>query len=324
MDKQTLDKLKYLINKRKSVDEICSILQVEVKELYDMVLYLKSLGSSYDIIDSVPQKVKNNNGITGLTAVKHLGISEKFNSEVSIEEDSKFKICLLSDVHYGSIYDRPDLMERIYRECENRGIRHIFCCGDLTNGNYSNRPSFLEYSKIYKSGDMIDYVANTHPESCDIKFYTIAGNHDTSYLCTEGIDIIEQIAKVRPDIVYLGQDLADITLGPLKMRMYHGCDKKRPTIEDRLTRFYDKMDESFKPDILQIGHIHHSLYLPIGFTHIFQTAALIDQMPPEISHNMPCERSCWFVTIQYDEEGNIVKITPEIEAFHYGRKRKID
>ena len=320
MDKQTLDKLRYLINKKRSVEEICSILEVEINTLYEMVLYLKAQGKPYDIIDNVPQRVKPD--CPGIPAVTHLNIREKFNSEMTIEEKPRFSICLLSDVHYGSLYDRPDIMARIYRECENRGINHIFCSGDFTNGNYSNRPEFLACSRIYKSEDMIDYVANIHPTSDTIKFYTIAGNHDTSFLCIEGIDVIAKIAELRNDIVYLGHDLADICLGPLRMRMYHGYDRKRPSIEDRLTRLYNKIEDDFKPDILQIGHIHHSLYMPIGTTHIFQTAALIDALPVEFSHNMPCERSCWFVTFEYDEEGKIRKVNPELEFFDEARCRK--
>ena len=320
MDKQTLDKLKYLINKHKSTEEICSLLDIEINTLYEMVLYLKSLGQNYDILDNTPQKI--NLSQRKLILPNLPKIEDDFKPSLSLKEENTFKMCLVSDIHYGSLYDRPDLMRKIYEECLKREISHIFCSGDFTNGNYTKRPSFLSQAKIYKASEMIDYVTNIHPKSDYITFYTIAGNHDLSYYYMEGIDICAQIAKLRSDIVYLGPDLADVNLGPVHMRIYHGCDKKRITIEDRLTRFYDKLSDTSKPDILQIGHIHHSLYLPMGGTHIFQTGALINQMPYATSEGLACEKSCWFITIKYDENGLIEKVIPEIKFFDKPRVRK--
>ncbi len=318
LTKQELDRLKYLINKRASIEEICAKLNVEIEKLYEMVMYLKKQGGNYDIIDSQICKITPSGYVKNFV---HHSINEKDLGNLYIPETSPFTICLLSDVHYGSTYDRPDIMVQIYEECKRRGVTKIFCCGDLTNGNYVNRPFIFNATKICKAEEMIDYVANIHPLYEDITFYTIAGNHDTSYLCMEGIDVIAKIAQLRPDIVYLGNDLADINIGGLKMRMFHGFYKKRLTVKQRITKLYDKMDDEFKPDILQLGHIHQSLYMPIDRTHIFQTGALLDDNPHDY-RNPHSERSCWFVTIECDELGNIVKVTPEIQFFGFTKTLK--
>lgn len=300
MDQETINKLKYLIGKKKTLEEIKEVLGLETYVIYGLVQILKEEGRLYDIIDGQPVKVK----------------APFQNSDVyHIEADNQEQFCFVSDPHYGSKYDRPDIMRAIYQECDERGITSIFCCGDLTDGYYPNRQNHVYELKAVGADQQTEYVVNTHPYSDHIKFYTITGNHDFTHERNDGFDIGKAVAKERSDIVYLGQDQADVQVGRLKIRMYHGKGKNAYAKSYKAQRYFETISQDERPDILQLGHIHESFYMNEDDCHILQTGALLDQTPYARQQGMRTERSCWFVTIGYDGRGKISKIIPELQKF---------
>lgn len=305
MDKQILDKLKYLINKKKPLNEICGILGKETYQIYEMILYLKHMGFNYDIIDGVPQKVKNP-GITYPAS--------------SLAIDQNEEIVFLADPHYGSVYDRPDIMDYIYAECDKRGIRYIFCAGDFTDGYYPQNPQNAYMQKVHGAMPMIDYVTHTHPYSKNITFFTLSGNHDDMFLKTDGISICAEIAKVRPDIVYLGGDSANITFGPVKMFIAHGYGSKRRDL--RVEHYTQMFSDDAKPDIIALGHIHQAFYETVGSTHILQTGALINFGENRKRKCDTSDRSCFFTKFSFDEDGNLEAVNPELKKFGRTRVRR--
>ena len=309
MDKEILNKLKYLINKKKTVDEMCLALDLEPFELFEYVKYLKLLGSDYDIINGIPSKIN----------------SDIYRHSMRIQGKTSIKICFVSDLHLGSLYDRPDILRWIYRECEKREINSIFCSGDYTDGYYPRRPNYSKNQKVSGFKETLEYVLNIHPYSRYVNFYTVAGNHDKTFKDSDNKDICEEVAQRRNDIIYLGQDTADVNLGDIDLRIYHGYGEAKKSYFERVKKYYDSI-EGNKPDLLQMGHIHHSFYTSFDQTHIFQTASITDQPPFVGNSDLGLERSCWFVEIEYDEFGNVTKVIPELVTLGsaMGRELKIN
>ena len=306
-EKELINKLYYLICKHKTTEEICFELNVDLNDLYELVLKLRRTNDDCNLV----------NGILSKDPI--LRKSELF----SIAPKNKELVCFVSDIHYGSVFDRPDLMKKIYKLCDYFGIDTIFCCGDLTDGYYPRRASYGKYQKVSKAKDVIEYVANVHPFSRNITFYSIAGNHDRTFVDSDDVEIIKQIAYQRPDIVYLGQDNADVDFAGVKIHLYHGYGKAKKNIDARVQKYYDLFSDGAKPDIVQLGHIHHSFYKQINQTTIIQNAALIDQMPNLDEFGYSCEKSCWFATLEYDSDGNLVRVLPALEDLGHVRKREI-
>ena len=306
-EKELINKLYYLICKHKSTDEICFELNVDLNELHDLVLKLRQTNDDCDLV----------NGILSKDPI--LRKSEMF----SIAPKNKELVCFVSDIHYGSVFDRPDLIRKIYKICECFGIDTIFCCGDLTDGYYPRRSSYGKYQKVSRARDVIEYVVNEHPYSRNITFYTIAGNHDRTFIDSDDVEIIKLISNQRRDIVYLGQDNADVDFAGVKIHLYHGYGKAKKNIGARVQKYYDLFDEESKPNIIQLGHIHHSYYKKINQTYIIQNAALIDQIPLLDERGYSCEKSCWFATLEYDEAGNLIGVIPAIQEFDCARKRTL-
>lgn len=298
MEKQTLNKLKYLINKRKTIDEICEILGLSYREVLEYTKYLSLLGFNYEEKDG--KFIKTPGGI--------------YIHTLAVLDSHTIEICLVSDLHYASVFDRVDIMEKIYEECEKRGIDSIFCSGDVTDGYYPKRPNYQKNQRVVGYDATLEYVLNVHPYSRYIKFYTIAGNHDKTFKQSDNKNICEEIAKKRSDIIYLGEDQADVRIGNMFLHIYHGYGKNNKSLMDRIHAYYKKIQEN-APDLLQMGHIHHSFFDVINGTYAFQTAALTDQEPHFDEHNWGCERSCWFVKVSFDEFGNVINVEPELKTF---------
>ncbi|MBQ6840669.1 MAG: metallophosphoesterase [Bacilli bacterium] len=298
MDTDKLNKLKYLINKKKSTDEICEALGFQLAELYEYVKYLKGVGCDYDIVNGIAVKTD----------------PEVYQHQIYLGNTRLIKACFVSDPHYGSEYDRPDIMRFIYNECERRGIDKIICAGDLSDGFYPDRETYSKHQKVVGFDKMLEYILNVHPYSRYIKFYTIGGNHDFTFKKYENKDIIEEVAYRRDDIIYLGQDVADLSLGDLSLRVYHGYGSGKKTMLERAQKYYNSI-EGNKPDIIQMGHFHHSLFTVFNDTYLLQNAALIDQTPYAEHSKFGTERSCFFVTIEIDEFGNIIRFIPEVVPF---------
>lgn len=304
-EKELINKLRYMICKKKTTEEICSKLDVDLKRLHDLVIKLRETNDDCDLVNGV------------LTKDPILRRSDLF----SIKPHNRELICFVSDIHYGSVFDRPDLIRKIYKTCEYLQIDTIFCCGDLTDGYYPRRSSYGKYQKVSKAKDMIEYVVNEHPFSRNITFYSIAGNHDRTFVDSDDVEIIRQIANIRPDIVYLGQDNADVDFDGVKIHLYHGYGKAKKNIESRVQKYYDLFGEDAKPDIIQLGHIHHSFCRKINQTTIIQNAALIDQMPLLDERGYSCEKSYWFATLKYDDDGNLIDVIPSLQEFNQARNR---
>ena len=293
-----LNKLKYLIDKNYSLSEISSALDMSEYELYSFLLILKQRGYSYDIISGIP----TNKAI----------IASNFDNPVVIESKNKTQICLVSDIHYASCADRLDVIDEIYCICEERGIDTIICAGDLTDGYYPKRSSYNKTQRVYGFNSTKEYVVNNHPFSPYIKFYSISGNHDQTFYELESSSIIGEIAKAREDIKFIGDNMSLVDFNGIKIFVYHGSGKAK-SLKEKINKYYQNIPIDQKPDILQLGHIHHSYFDRINNTFIVQCAGLVDQNSYARRLDLPLEISAFFLNISKD--GDEIKVDYENKSF---------
>ena len=77
---------------------------------------------------------------------------------------------------------------------------------------------------------------------------------------------MKSIAKERDDIKYLGADAADMKIGKLKIRLYHGVGGLAYAKSYKLQKYLDAIPIEERPDILQTGHIHQSFYMKLHYS----------------------------------------------------------
>ena len=303
MEKELIDKLKYLINKKKSLQEICNILELKDYEVIGIVELLKQDGELVDYINGQIIKLK-----------KPQKSDEVYVIPNNLEH---LKLLLISDTHLASKYDRVDILRYLYAKAEDNGTNYILHSGDLTEG-LSGRPQQLYELKENSYTGQRDYVIDKYPKS-DVPTYLVSGNHDLWWIKQCGSDIVKDICHSRDDLHYLGSDCEDLKIGKLKLRLYHGKGGGAYAKSYKLQKYLDSIPLEERPHILQTGHIHQAFYMKQDKTHCFQTSCLQDLTSFERSMGFNNDKSCWWVDIDMDDKGNPVLIKQELEVF--GKRR---
>lgn len=299
MEKEIINKIKYLINKKKTLKEICEELELKDYEVIGLVELMKQDGELLDYVNGEVIKLKKpiqNNDIYELpNNLEHL------------------KLLLISDTHLCSKYDRLDILRYLYDKAEDKGIKHILHSGDFTDGK-SNRPEHIYELKELSYDGQIDYCVEKYPTFSG-KTYVISGNHDNWWYKSIGSEIVKSIANRRDDIIYLGSDVADMKIGKLKIRLFHGNGGNSYAKSYKIQKYLDTIPLNEKPDILQTGHIHQAFYYKQDNTHCLQTGCLEDLTPYARSLGFSGEKTCWWLDVYFDDKGNIYSIKPELETF---------
>ena len=196
MEKELRDKIKYLINKKKTLQAICESLELKDYEVIGLIELMKQDGELVDYVNGEIIRLKHPKPNDDIYEIQH--------------KLEKLKLLLISDTHLASKYDRLDILRYLYHKAEDKGINYVLHSGDLTDG-LSGRPQQLYDLKEISYTGQRDYVIDKYPHS-EIPTYFIAGNHDLWWVRQCGADICRDIANQRQDLHYLGSDCADLKI----------------------------------------------------------------------------------------------------------------
>jgi predicted phosphodiesterase len=276
MEKEICDKIYFMAKKKKSFLEICEKLELKDYEVAGLVVMMAQQGYNIDFV--------NGEVVVRKVPPKHEDVYQIPNNLEHL------KLLLISDTHLGSKYDRIDILRYLYDKAEGKGIQHILHSGDFTDGR-STRPEQVYELKEPSYEGQVDYCVEKYP-SFSGKTYVIQGNHDDWWYKSAGSEIVKTIAKQREDMIYLGADIADLRIGNLKVRLFHGSGGGAYAKSYKLQKYLDTIPVQERPDILQTGHIHQSFYMKQDKTHCFQTSCLEDQTPYCRSMGLSNDKSC--------------------------------
>ena len=298
--KELCNKIKYLAKKKKSFIEICEYLELKDYEVIGLVKLMQQDGELIDYINGEIIKLKT---------------PPKTNDVYQVENTSShIPLLLISDTHLCSKYDRLDILRYLYDKAEDKGVKHILHSGDFTDGK-SNRPEHIYELREHSYEGQVDYCVDKYP-TFDGKTYVISGNHDDWWYKSTGSEIVKAIAKQRDDIVYLGSDVADLNIGKLKVRLFHGKGGNAYARSYKIQKYLDSIPLEERPHILQTGHIHQSFYMKQDNTHCFQTSCLEDLTPYARGMGFSNDKSVWWLEIDMDSKGKIQNITQELETIN--------
>lgn len=305
MTEELKNKLRILVNKKKNLKTICEELELKDYEVIGLIELLKQDGELIDFINGEIVKLKK--------PIKNNDIYQIPNNKEHL------KLLLISDTHLVSKYDRLDILKYLYSKAEDKGIKHVLHSGDFTDGR-SNRPEHLYELKELSYNGQVDYCIEKYP-SFSGKTYVIQGNHDNWWYKSNGSEILKAISKQRDDIIYLGADVADLKIGKLKVRLFHGAGGVAYAKSYKVQKYLDTIPLHERPNILQTGHIHQAFYMKQDKTHCFQTGCLEDQTPFCRSMGFSNDKSVWWVDVDLDDKGNVHNVSAELETFEKRLKR---
>lgn len=299
MEKELIDKIKFLIKKGFSFEDICKKLELNEYEVIGIIHILKENGELIDYINGEIVKIKNN--------------SYQNNVEIPIKKD-KIKFLALSDLHYSSKWDNPHLVEYAYELAEKEDCDFITNSGDIFEGDFQRKRPDHVYQVKAIGLQQLDYVVNKYPVS-DKPTYFIIGNHDETLFKTCGVDVGKLLSTQRPDLTYLGQDLGDINIGKTKIRLRHGSGGNAYAKGYKLQKYCETLSTSDLPTIILQGHFHYSAYFKNRDIHCFNVPSLQGYTPYAKSLGLPHELGFWLITCYMSERGGVVSIVPELYQF---------
>ena len=256
--KEICNKIYNMAKKGKSFLEICKALELKDYEVIGLITVMHQEGYNIEFVQGEIVILKNPKQTEDVYEIP-------YNLE-------HLKLLLISDTHLGSKYDRLDILRYLYAKAEEKGIQHVLHSGDFTDGR-SNRPEQVYELKEPSFEGQVNYCVDKYP-TFNGKTYVIQGNHDNWWYKSAGSEIVKSIADKREDIVYLGPDVADLRIGKLKIRLFHGSGGCAYAKSYKLQKYLDSIPLAERPDILQTGHIHQSFYMKQYKTHCFQTSCL--------------------------------------------------
>lgn len=306
MEKEIINKLKYLIKKKKSFSEVCKELELKDYEVIGLITLLKEDGFLCDYVNGEIIRPK-----------------KPESGKIKIEpKQDEVKFLAISDIHYGSKWDNPNLVEYAFEVADKENCQFITNSGDIFEGDFHNKRPDHIYQVKALGMEQLDYVAETHPKTPnDIPYYFIIGNHDTTFIKTCGADMGKMLQQKRPDLTYLGADLADINIGKQTIRLRHGTGGNAYAKGYKLQKYCETLPISDIPDIILQGHFHYSAYFKNRDIHCVNVPSLQSYTPYAKALGLPQEIGFWIISYDLDKKGNMVSFTPELYQFDEPRKR---
>jgi predicted MPP superfamily phosphohydrolase len=203
--------------------------------------------------------------------------------------DDYLRFLVISDCHFGSIFDRLELIEYLYNYSIINGINNIFNTGDLVQGVYTEKENVK--SKFTSIEDQISYVIKNYPYDKRIFNYILLGNHDYNSIKHNYFDISKQLESKRIDFSILGYEYAFIKTNNDYICLHHPFvyDQKKYDID--LEKII--MKEKINPVLILRGHTHES--------------ALYYNKDNILTLNIPClcgtlrkEIGAWDISLYYE------------------------
>ena len=207
-------RLLQLIGNKKTNIQICKKLGIETDELYRMLIDLKIKGRQVE-------KKYFSNGVIRYDHIKSLdkmdAAKNGFEKTIYSSPDvDNIKFLLISDLHFGSNLERPDLVDSAFAYCRKHGIHIIICGGDFIEG--ASRHGKKHVSSVEKQ---LQFFMDRYPHDDHILTFGVAGNHDASAIKAHGINIIDLFDNYRPDIILGDFGGTKINIKNDHMYLYH-------------------------------------------------------------------------------------------------------
>ena len=221
------------------------------------------------------------------------------------------QICVVSDTHIGNIHQQLHFLNEVYEEAYKRGITTVLHCGDLVDGNYTNRPEQPRQQFLHGFDEQIGYVVDMYPKVEGITTNFILGSHDETHYKNDQATAGFWIPKCRQDMIYLGQDTADININKIKITMDHPGGGSSSSVSYQLQKRIELLEAGNKPKILLAGHYHKSYSFVYRNVRGILVGSCCDVTQFQHKKGLSNAIGAYFLDIYSDKNGNIVYFEPE-------------
>lgn len=292
-------------------------------------------------IDDIHAKLREKYKVTRKEVRKYFASNKQVTSNKSKPKEEKPVVCenfeptvhdadwkgnrvvrfaLMGDTQINSKYTQLTHLHDFYDVCVHEGIKHVYHTGDMDEGDEMRKGHKLE---CYQQGadDHVAEIVKNYPKRNGIKTHFITGNHDASIIRNSGHNIGYQIASMRDDMEYLGQDCAVINLTPnCELELRHPWDGTAYAISYKIQKMIDAISGGEKPKILAVGHYHKAEYMFYRNVHAFQTGAFQAQTPFMRGKGISAHMGGWIIEISVHDDGSIKSMKQQFIPYYYAIK----
>ena len=230
-----------------------------------------------------------------------------------------FKLCLLSDTHLASKWDRIDALNYIYERGTKKAVDYYLHGGDLFEGIVACNNNPQTSLKAEKPIKQVEYCAKHYPRGT-VPTIVINGNHEEETLKHHQVDMISELVKLRGDILHLRSTRANLQIGKLRIYMEHGAINNKNNL---IKKTLDSYSLEARPRIVITGHSHNRSYEEYNVTHIYQVPSLMLPRCPQIHQKKLSENGVWWLEFELDSKGNITHLIQEPEAISNQLTKKL-
>ncbi len=311
----SVDKIYRLLKKEQSFAELKNKLEISDNELYGIIDILNEYGR--------PIEVVNEDGI--LVIKKTIQKRKEVSFKLPKEELHKKEILVVSDTHYGSIWCQPSMVNTACYEAYNRGITDFYHIGDISDGDYSRvRPNHIREVFLYGATGQINYVIENLPKYPGCTWHAIQGSHDQTHEFNYGVVLADEVAKKRKDFEYLGQDRAFTYFDNCKVELFHPGGGTSRILSTKPQNGIDQLPSGTKPNLSIRGHYHKIYYMLYRNIHMLLAPCNVDQSSFMMKNELPNLMGDYFLTIYYNDNGDIEYLDVEPMIFSQKDVRKYD
>lgn len=295
-DLEYINKIYKYIKHDMNVEDFMCKFRCNFNELKGILELCKIYGKDLDIVAR--------NG--SLFFVKPLSKNISIN-KIGLESDKLIhtQLCVVSDTHFGNIHQQLHLLNEIYLEAYNRGITTVLHCGDLVDGNYPNRPEQPRQQFLHGFDEQVGYVVEMYPQISGIITKYILGSHDETHYKNGQATVNKWVSTCRKDMIFLGQDSAEIEINGVKIVMDHPGGGSAAALSYKPQKRIEILEAGFKPKILLIGHYHKSYSFVYRNVRGIEVPSLCNKTQFQQKQGLMNYVGAYFLDIYSDKKGNI-------------------
>lgn len=249
IDIEYINKLYRFMKHDASVDLFMAKFNLNFVELKGILELCRIYGKNIDIVEKNGYLVFEKHFSRSVVTAK-----QNLNEDVLVHT----QIAVVSDTHFGNNHQQLHLLNKIYEEAYNRGIKIILHCGDIVDGSYPNRPEQPRQQFLHGFDEQVGYVVDMYPKVKDITTMYILGSHDETHYKNGQATVNNWLSRCRSDMIYLGQDCGSVNVNGVKIFMDHPGGGSAQAISYKPQKRIEILESDYKPKILLIGHYHKS------------------------------------------------------------------
>lgn len=283
-----------------SIEEFMQKFNLNFNELQGIIELCKIYGKNIEIIS------KNGTLVFKKTIARNATVTKQdFDDLIHTE------LCVVSDTHFGNNHQQLHLLNQIYEEAYNRGITTVLHCGDMVDGNYPTRPENPRQQFLHGFDEQASYVIDMYPLVKGIETKYILGSHDETHYKNGQATINNIVSRCRPDLVYLGQDCAEIKINNIRIFMDHPGGGSAQALSYKAQKRIEILESNCKPKILLIGHYHKSYAFVYRNVRGIEVPCFCDKSQFQKKQGLSNAVGAYFLDIWSDSKGNIQYFEPE-------------